>query len=57
MAEVSTGIKLVSVSYDDTNGLEVDWDGVNAYEAWAYLQWAAVMLEDVINGDVDDGDD
>jgi hypothetical protein len=53
----STGIRLITVSYDPTEGIEVDWDGMNAYEAWAYLSWAIVAVEEFINADVDDDDD
>ena len=31
------GVRLVTVSFDEDNGLEVDWDGVQLFEAWAYL--------------------
>jgi hypothetical protein len=30
---------------------------MNAYEAWAYLSWAIVAVEEFINADVDDDDD
>jgi hypothetical protein len=47
-ATQATGIKLVTVSFDEDDGLEVDWDGVDEYTAWAYLSWACALLEDII---------
>ena len=38
------GVKLITVSYSDEDGLEVDYEGMNAYEAWAYLVHAAELL-------------
>ncbi len=44
------GMKLVTVSYSDENGLEVDWDGMNEYEAYAYLLFAAETVWEQVEG-------
>ncbi len=49
-------MKLVTVSYDEATGLEVDFEGMNAYEAWSYLTWATQLLEDTRLG-ANDHDD
>lgn len=47
----STGIKLITVSYDDSNGLEVDWEGLDIFAAYGYLIWAVAILEEEIAGE------
>jgi hypothetical protein len=62
MAESSIAIKLVTVSYDEGEGVEVDWDGMSAYEAFGLLLKATQCVEDYIDGvgvevEMDDDDD
>jgi hypothetical protein len=53
-ADSLDALKIITVRHDDSDGLEVDWDGMNAYEAWSYLHWAIGLVEDVICGDDED---
>jgi hypothetical protein len=50
-ADSLDALKIITVRHDD---IEVDWDGMNAYEAWSYLHWAIGLVEDVICGDDED---
>lgn len=47
-------VKVVSISWDDENGLEVDYDGCSPYEAWAFLLHATEILAAVIDPPEDD---
>lgn len=44
-------VRLVTISYDADNGLEVDWDGCSVYEAWAYVYHALDLIEAELGGD------
>lgn len=54
MNELDIGVKVVSISYDDDAGLEVDYAGMNAYEAWSYLFHGLELVEDQLRGDEDE---
>lgn len=54
MTDPTTGVHLVTISYDDEDGLEVDWEGMNAYEAWALCIKAADTIEADIDSEPDD---
>ena len=47
-------VKVVTVSFDDDNGLEVDYDGCSPYEAWAFLVHGVKLLEGVIDPEPED---
>ena len=47
-------MKLVTVSYDDENGIEVDWAGMSPYEAWALLMFGADIVRERLEEKEDD---
>lgn len=47
-------LKLVTVSLDPDNGLEVDWEGLSEYEAYAMLLVATDTVRERIDGTDDD---
>lgn len=56
MTESLPDLKVVTISYSDEVGLEVDYSGCSPFEAWAFLLHATQILADVID-DVEDDDD
>ena len=37
-------VKVITISWDSEQGLEVDYDGCSPYEAWAFLWHATELL-------------
>ena len=55
MTDRMPDVRVVTISWDDDNGLEVDYEGCSPYEAWAFLVHGVAILEGVIDPDeVDD---
>lgn len=49
-------VKIVTISWDADQGLEVEFDGCSPYEAWAFLWHATELLAQEIDP-VQVGDD
>ena len=47
-------MKLITVSFDDDSGIEVDWTGMSAYECWALLSFAVDIVRERLEEKEDD---
>lgn len=57
MSDPTKDVKLVTISWDADEGLEVDYTGCSPYEAWAFLVHATELLDLTIGGYVEDDDE
>ena len=57
MSDPTKEVKLVTISWDEDAGLEVDYTGCSPYEAWAFLVHATELLDLTIGGGVFECDD
>ncbi len=48
------GMKLITVSFDEENGIEVDWTGMSSYECWALLSFAVDIVRERLEEKEDD---
>lgn len=56
MSDPTRDVKLVTVSWDEDAGLEVDYTGCSPFEAWAFLVHATELFDATCNGYTDPDD-